>query len=56
MARGHIKGRIDTSTGRNKRDKVTQRDTHGGPPRQIGTGKAINRAQWRRDQKTGKGR
>jgi len=44
--------RIDPSTGRNKRDKCTQRETHGGPPRQIGTGKVINRAQWRRAQKT----
>ncbi len=44
---------IDRSTGRNKRDKCTQRDTHGGPPRKIGTGKAFGRAQWRREQKTG---
>ena len=44
---------IDRSTGRNKRDKVTQRATHGGPPRQQGTGKVTGRAQWRREQKTG---
>jgi len=46
--------RIDPSTGRNKRDKCTVRKTHGGPPRQIGTGKAVNRAEWRRSQKTGR--
>ena len=46
--------RIDRSTGRNKRDKCTQRATHGGPPRQIGTGKAVSRAAWRRSQKTGR--
>jgi hypothetical protein len=45
---------IDRSTGRNKRDKCTTRETHGGPPRQLGTGKAINRAAWRRAQKTGR--
>jgi hypothetical protein len=50
--RGRKSSRIDPSTGRNKRDKCTQRKTHGGPPRQIGTGKAINRAQWRRARKT----
>lgn len=44
--------RIDRSTGRNKRDKCTQRDTHGGPPRQIGTGKVTGRAAWRRARKT----
>ena len=44
---------IDPSTGRNKRDKVTQRDTRGGPPRKQGTGKAYGRAQWRREQRTG---
>lgn len=52
MGNKYIKGHIDTSTGRNKRDKVTQRETHGGPERKIGTGKVINRAQWRRDQNT----
>ena len=50
--RKHKYSRIDRSTGRNKRDKCTQRDTFGGPPRQIGTGKAVNRAAWRRSQKT----
>jgi hypothetical protein len=50
--RGHKSSRIDPSTGRNKRDKVTKRATHGGPPRQIGTGKVVSRVQWRRDQKT----
>jgi hypothetical protein len=49
-----VKGHIDTSTGQNKRVKVTQRDTYGGPERK--NGKVVNRAQWRRDQKTGKGR
>ena len=44
--------RIDRSTGRNKRDKCTVRKTHGGPPRQIGTGKIISRAAWRRAKKT----
>ena len=52
--RGHKSSRIDPSTGRNKRDKCTVRKTHGGPPRQIGTGKAVNRAAWRRSQKTGR--
>lgn len=42
---------IDPSTGRNKRDKSTVRGTHGGPPRQMG--KAVNRAAWRRSQRTG---
>lgn len=51
-AGGRKSTRIDPSTGRNKRDKVTQRSTHGGPPRQLGTGKAVNRAGWRRAQKT----
>jgi hypothetical protein len=46
--------RIDPATGRNKRDKCTTRATHGGPPRQIGTGKAVDRAAWRRSQKTGR--
>jgi hypothetical protein len=44
--------RIDPATGRNKRDKGTQRATHGGPPRQIGTAKVVDRAAWRRSQKT----
>jgi hypothetical protein len=36
------KGRIDTSTGRNKRDKVTQREvTVLRPERQIGTGQIV---------------
>ncbi len=48
--------RIDPSTGRNKRDKCTTRETRGGPPRQIGTGKVVDRAAWRRSQKTGRGR
>ena len=46
--------RIDRSTGRNKRDKCTQRATHGGPPRQVGTGKVTGRAAWRRSRKTGR--
>ena len=46
--------RIDPATGRNKRDKCTQRATYGGPPRQLGTGKAVDRAAWRRAQKTGR--
>lgn len=50
MTKKFIKGHIDTSTGQNKRNKVTQRDTYGGPPRQ--NGRVINRAQWRRDQRT----
>jgi hypothetical protein len=49
---GHKYSHIDPSTGRNKRDKCTTRETHGGPPRQPGTGKAINRAAWRRAQRT----
>ena len=53
--RKHKHSRIDRSTGRNKRDKCTQRDTFGGPPRQIGTGKIISRAAWRRSRKTGRG-
>lgn len=55
--RGRKSSRIDPSTGRNKRDKspLRTRDTGsrgGGVPRQIGTGKAVSRAQWRRDKKT----
>jgi hypothetical protein len=46
--------RIDPATGRDKRDKCTARETRGGPPRQIGTGKAVDRAAWRRSQKTGR--
>lgn len=46
--------RIDRSTGRNKRDKSPLRATRGGPPRQIGTGKVVNRAAWRRSQRTGR--
>ena len=45
--------RIDPATGRNKRDKSPLRHTHGGPPRQIGTAKVVNRAAWRRSQRTG---
>lgn len=46
--------RIDPATGRNKRDKGTTRATHGGPPRQIGTAKVVDRAAWRRSRKTGR--
>jgi hypothetical protein len=47
--------RIDPSTGRNKRDKCTTRETRKNPPpRQIGTGKVVDRAAWRRSQKTGR--
>jgi hypothetical protein len=49
--------RIDSSTGRNKRDKspLRTRDTGsrgGGVPRQ--NGRAVDRAAWRRSQKTGR--
>jgi len=49
--------RIDRSTGRNKRDKspLRTRDTGsrgGGAPRR--NGKAVDRAEWRRSQKTGR--
>ena len=45
--------RIDRSTGRNKRDKCTVNERRGlRPERQIGTGKIISRAAWRRSQKT----
>ena len=49
--------RIDRSTGRNKRDKspLRARDTGsrgGGAPRL--NGKAVDRAEWRRSQKTGR--
>jgi hypothetical protein len=53
---------IDRSTGRNKRDKSPLRrtdatgDRGGAPERQLGTGKVINRAEWRRNQKTRQGR
>jgi hypothetical protein len=48
---------IDPSTGRNKRDKspLRTRDTGsrgGGAPRR--NGKAVDRAEWRRSQKTGR--
>jgi hypothetical protein len=48
---------IDPSSGRNKRDKSPLR-THetgsrgGGVPRR--NGRAVNRAEWRRSQKTGR--
>ena len=51
------KGRIDRSTGRNKRDKCTQRETHGGPERRSdGSGKIVKggRLAHQRDRKTGK--
>ena len=55
MSRKWIKGRIDTSTGRNKRDKCTVNERKGvRPERQIGTGKIVSRAAWRRSQKTGR--
>jgi hypothetical protein len=49
--------RIDPSTGRNKRDKspLRARDTGsrgGGVPRR--NGRAVNRAEWRRSQRTGR--
>jgi hypothetical protein len=51
------KGHIDPGTGRNKRDKspLRTRDTGsrgGGVPRH--NGKAVDRAEWRRSQKTGR--
>jgi len=51
-------GHIDPATGRNKRDKSPVRTRRtgsrgGGVPRQ--TGKAVNRAAWRRSKKTGRG-
>ena len=53
--------RIDPATGRNKRDKSPLRtratgSRGGGVPRQIGTGKAVDRAARRRSQKTRRGR
>lgn len=57
MSRKWIKGRIDTSTGRNKRDKCTVNERKGlRPGRQIGTGKIISRAEFRRQQKTARRR
>ena len=50
MTMGFIKGHIDRSTGRNKRDKSPVRGS--GMRRQ--NGKVVDRAQQRRDQKTGK--
>ena len=47
--------RIDRSTGRNKRDKCTVKERRGlRPERQIGTGKIISRAAFRRRQRTGR--
>lgn len=42
--------RIDPSTGRNKRDKSPVRGS--GAPRR--NGKVVDRAEWRRSQKTGR--
>ena len=51
----HEHSHIDPATGRNKRDKSPYRETRGGGPRrQIGTGKIISRAAWRRAQRTGR--
>lgn len=51
----HKHSRIDRSTGRNKRDKSPLRETRKNPPpRQIGTAKVVDRAAWRRSQKTGR--
>lgn len=50
-------GHIDPGTGRNKRDKCTQRETHGGPKRASdGSGKIVRggRLEHQRDRKTGK--
>ena len=43
-------GHIDPSTGRNKRDKSPVRGS--GAPRR--NGKVVDRAEWRRSQKTGR--
>jgi hypothetical protein len=45
--------RIDSSTGRNKRDKGTVTETRGIRPERH-NGKIISRADWRREQKTGR--
>lgn len=46
---------IDPATGRNKRDKSPRRETRvNPPPRQMGTAKVVDRAAWRRSQKTGR--
>ena len=54
MARVKHKGHIDPSTGRNKRDKSTERETHGGPERWNGKIVKGGRLAHQRDRKTGK--
>jgi hypothetical protein len=44
--------RIDTATGRNKRDKGTVNERRGIRPERH-NGRIISRADWRREQKTG---
>lgn len=47
--------RIDPATGRNKRDASPRRETRvNPPPRQMGTARVVDRAAWRRSQKTGR--
>ena len=46
-------GRIDRSTGRNKRDKGAVTERRGVRPDRF-NGKIISRADWRREQKTGR--
>lgn len=51
MGNRFIKGHIDVSTGQNKRVKVTINEKKGPRPERK-NGHVVNRAQYRRDQKT----